>query len=74
MYNMTKAEWNVVRRFASNVIREHGGILQSLAYIEYVLAKIEFTICQSDINEKLGNEYKFYCSVYDEIEERIWLN
>lgn len=74
MDNMTKAEWNVVRRFASNVIREHGGILQALAYTEYVLAKLEWTICQNDINEKLGNEYKFYCSVYDEIEERIWLN
>lgn len=71
---MTKAEWNVVRRFASNVIREQGGILQSLAYINYLLAKLEHTICQSDINDRLNNEYKFYCSVYDEIEERIWLN
>ena len=71
---MTKAEWNVVRRFASNVIREHGGILQALAYTEYVLAKLEYTICQNEINDKLNNEYKFYCSVYDEIEERIWLN
>jgi hypothetical protein len=74
MDNMTKAEWNVVRRFASNVIREHGGILPALAYTEYVLAKLELTICQMEINEKLGNEYKFYCNVYDEIEERIWLN
>jgi len=74
MDKMTKAEWNVVRRFASNVIREHGGILQALAYTEYVLAKLEYTICQNEINDKLNNEYKFYCSVYDEIEERIWLN
>ena len=71
---MTKAEWNVVRRFASNVIREHGGILQALAYTEYVLSKIEYSICRLDINDKLNNEYMFYCNVYDEIEERIWLN
>ena len=71
---MTKAEWNVVRRFASNVIREHGGILQALAYTEYVLSKIEYSICRLDINDKLGNEYMFYCNVYNEIEERIWLN
>lgn len=71
---MTKAEWNVVRRFASNSIKQHGGILPALAHIEYVLGKIEWTICQKDISEKLGNERKFYLSVYDEIEERIWLN
>lgn len=74
MDKMTRSEWNVVRRFASNVIREHGGILQALAYTDYVLAKLEYTICQKEICDKLGDEYKFYCSVYDEIEERIWLN
>ncbi len=71
---MTKAEWNVVRRFARCSIREHGGILQALAYTEYILTKLECTICQNELNDRLNNEYVFYCNVYNEIEERIWLN
>ena len=30
---MTKAEYNVIKRYASNVIAELGGILQAYAYI-----------------------------------------
>ena len=71
---MTKAEYNVIKRYAGNVIAEQGGILQAYAYIEYVLAKIEWTICQNPINEKLMNQYDFYCSILDEVECRIYLN
>ena len=71
---MTRAEHNVVRRYASNVIAEHGGILQAYAYIEYVLIRLEWTIFQKDISDKLGNEYAFYCNVLNEIQDRIYMN
>lgn len=74
MSNMTKAELNIVRRYAGNVIREHGGILEAMAYMEYVLMKLEMSICRNPINDKLNNEYMFFCNVFDDIEERIWLN
>jgi len=71
---MTKAEYNVVKLYAGNVINEQGGILQAYAYIEYVLSKIEWTICQNPINEKLMNQYDFYFTILDEIECRIYMN
>ena len=71
---MTKAEYNVIKRYAGNVIREHGGLLQAHAYIEYVLMKIEMTICQNHIIDKLMVEYDFFCDILDEIECRIYMN
>ncbi len=71
---MTKADYNVIKRYASNVIAEQGGILQAYAYIEYILAKIEWTICQNRINHKLRNQYDFYSCVLDEVECRIYMN
>ena len=71
---MTRSEYNVIRRYASNVIAEHGGILQAYAYIEYILIRIEWTIFQKDISDKLGDEYDFFCNILHEIEDRIYLN
>ena len=71
---MTKAEYNVIKRYAGNVINEHGGLLQAYAYIEYVLMKIEMTICQNHIIDKLMIEYDFFSEILDEIECRIYMN
>lgn len=71
---MTKAEYTVIKRYASNVIAEHGGLLQAYAYIEYVLMKIEMSIFQNHIVDKLMNEYEFFCTILDELESRIYMN
>jgi hypothetical protein len=71
---MTKAEYTVIKRYASNVIAEHGGLLQAYAYIEYVLMKIEMSIFQNHIVDKLMDEYEFFCTILDELECRIYMN
>jgi hypothetical protein len=71
---MTKAEYTVIKRYASNVIAEHGGLLQAYAYIEYVLMKIEMSLFQNHIVDKLMDEYEFFCTILDELESRIYMN
>ena len=71
---MTKAEYTVIKRYASNVIAEHGGLLQAYAYIEYVLMKIEMSLFQNHIVDKLKDEYEFFCTILDELESRIYMN